>query len=91
MFYLNLGFIVHSFSRTFIRFLKDCITYFSELYIQSFSVIDLYRIAYEVCMNFMPKKRRMKVLEKLCAIDRKPKLDKIKSTGAQHTMKPKFR
>ena len=33
-------------------FLKDYITCFSELYVQSFSVIDLYRIACEVCMNF---------------------------------------
>ena len=32
-------------------------------------------------------KRRMKVLEKLCPIDRKLKLDKTKSTNAQHTMK----
>ena len=36
-------------------------------------------------------KRRMKVLERLCPIDRKMKLDKIKSTSAQRTMKPKFR
>ena len=43
-------------------FLKDCITCSSELYMQSFSVTDLYRIAYEVCMNlkqirhaFVPK------------------------------------
>ena len=36
-------------------------------------------------------KRRTKVLEKLCLIDRKLKLDKIKSTNSQHTMKPKFR
>ena len=33
-------------------FLKDCITSCLELYMQSFSVIDLYRISYEVCMNF---------------------------------------
>ena len=33
----------------------------------------------------------MKILEKLCLIDRKLKLDKIKSTGDQRTMKPKFR
>ena len=33
----------------------------------------------------------MKVLEKLCPIDRKPKFDKIKRTNAQCTMKPKFR
>ena len=33
-------------------FLKDYITCFSELYVQSFSVIDLYRIVCEVCMNF---------------------------------------
>ena len=36
-------------------------------------------------------KRRMKVLEKLCLIHRKLKLDKIKGTNAQHTMRPKFR
>ena len=45
-------------------FLKDCITCFSELHMQSFCVIDLYRTAYEVCMNFkqsrhicLPKKK----------------------------------
>ena len=36
-------------------------------------------------------KVRMKVLEKLCFIDRKLKLDKFKTTSTQHTMKPKFR
>ena len=50
-------------------FLKDCITCCSELYMQPFSVIDLYRIAYEVGMNFKQSrhaflpKRRMKVQE----------------------------
>ena len=34
-------------------FLKDCITYCSELYMQSFSVIDFYKIAYDA---FLPKK-----------------------------------
>ena len=33
----------------------------------------------------------MNVLEKLFPIDRKLNLDKIKSTSAQCTMKPKFR
>ena len=42
-----------SFSRTFKQLLlKDCTTYFSELYMQSLFVIDLFMIAYEVCMNF---------------------------------------
>ena len=31
------------------------------------------------------------VLEKLCPIDRKLKLGKIKSTSAYHTVEPKFR
>ena len=33
----------------------------------------------------------MKVLEKLCLIDRKLKLDMIKSTNTQHTIKPKLK
>ena len=37
-------------------FLKDCIACFSELYMQSFSVIDLYRIVQEACMNFKQSK-----------------------------------
>ena len=46
-----------SFSRTFEKLLcnffsKITLHDFSELYVQSFSVIDLYRIACEVCMNF---------------------------------------
>ena len=47
-------------------FLKDCITCFSELYMKSFSDIDFYSIAYEVCMNFtqskhafLPKKEKI--------------------------------
>ena len=74
-------------------FLKDCITCFSELYMQSFSVIDLYRIAYEVCMNFrlcIPATSFSKVLEKLKPIDRKVELDKIKSTNAQRTIVPAY-
>ena len=66
MLYLKMGFIVHSFSRTFVRFLKDCITCFSEIYMQSFSVIDLYRIAYEVYMNFMPKKENESSGKTMC-------------------------
>ena len=64
---------------------------------QSFSVIDLYGIAYEVCTRTLNKvdihscsKRRMLALEKLCPTDRKLKLDKIKSTSAQHAMEFKF-
>ena len=50
-------------------FLKDCIMCSSELYMQPFSVIDLYMITYEVGMNFKQSrhafltKRRMKVQE----------------------------
>ena len=64
MFYLNLGFIVHwtlvllilsifsflwiwhSFSSNFLS--KIALHVFSELYMQSFSVIDLYRITYAI-------------------------------------------
>ena len=57
------------------------------------SVIGLYRITYEVCMNFKQSRHVnsfLLVLEKLCQIDRKLKLDKIKSTSAQCMMKLTF-
>ena len=57
---------------------------------QSFSVISLYRIAYEVCMNVKQSTQFLLVLEKLCQNDKKLNLDKIKSTNAQHMMKLKF-
>ena len=41
--------ILSNFRSPFMQlFHKDCITCFSELYKQSFSVIDLYRTAYEL-------------------------------------------
>ena len=41
--------ILSNFRSPFMQlFHNDCITCFSELYKQSFSVIDLYRIAYEL-------------------------------------------
>ena len=50
---LSMGFSFPELLKTvYATFLKDCITCFSELYMQSFFVIDLYRIGYEVCMNF---------------------------------------
>ena len=52
-FSLNQTYFFQNFHSYFMQlFLKDCITCFSELFMQSFSAIDLYRIAYEVCMNF---------------------------------------
>ena len=55
MFYLNLDFIVCWALVLLILcnfFSKIALHVFSELCMQSFSVIDLYRIACEVCMNF---------------------------------------
>ena len=58
---------------------------------QSFSFIGFCRAAYEVCMNFQVdmhscKKSFSLVLVKLCPIDIKLKLDKMKSTGGQLSM-----
>ena len=79
-------------------FLKDCITYFFLNFICNHSLsliclwlhMNLIWTSNKVDMHSF-QNRRMKVLEKLCPIERKLKLNKLKSTDAQCTMRPNFR
>ena len=96
--FLSIG---HCFSRTFIHFFwQECMSTLFEVHtnficnvIQSNERERLNIKFRQTCNAIFEKKLHkgiMKVLEKLCLINRKLKLDKVNSTNAQCSIKPKF-